>query len=60
VGEPGPVDILGWAGPWPVDERWWAVEEARRCARFQLHLADGRALLVALTAGTWLVEAIYD
>jgi protein ImuB len=60
VGEPGPVDILGWAGPWPVDERWWAVEEARRCARFQLHLADGRALLVALTAGTWLVEATYD
>jgi protein ImuB len=55
-----PVEITGWAGPWPVDERWWADDEARRCARFQLLLADGRALLVTLAGGHWSVEGVYD
>jgi protein ImuB len=55
-----PVEIAGWAGPWPVDERWWAPEEARRRARFQMVLADGRALLLSLAGGHWAVEAIYD
>ena len=43
-----------------MDERWWAPAEARRLARFQVGLADGRALLLAVEAGQWLVEAIYD
>ncbi|RGC67967.1 DNA polymerase IV [Micromonospora sp. MW-13] len=60
VGTARPVDIVGWAGPWPVDERWWAPAEARRRARFQVCLADGAALLLAVEAGQWLVEAIYD
>ncbi|MEU4567221.1 DNA polymerase Y family protein [Micromonospora sp. NPDC023956] len=60
VGSAPPVEIVGWAGPWPVDERWWAPAEARRAARFQLLLADGAALLLAVEAGQWLVEAIYD
>jgi protein ImuB len=55
-----PVEIGGWAGPWPVDERWWAPGEARRRARFQVVLADGRALLLSLAGGHWVVEAIYD
>jgi protein ImuB len=55
-----PAEITGWAGPWPVDERWWAPAEARRRARFQIGLADGRAFLLALTGGHWAVEAIYD
>ncbi|MEU4236614.1 DNA polymerase Y family protein [Actinoplanes sp. NPDC026619] len=55
-----PIEISGWAGPWPVDERWWATGESRRRARFQLALADGRALLLVLTGGHWAVEAIYD
>ena len=55
-----PIEITGWAGPWPVEERWWAADEARRCARFQFQLADGRALLVTLAAGRWHVEGIYD
>ncbi|BEL09039.1 DNA polymerase Y family protein [Actinoplanes sichuanensis] len=55
-----PVAITGWAGPWPVDERWWAPGEARRRARFQVLLEDGRALLMSLAGGHWLVEAIYD
>ena len=60
VGSATPVEIAGWAGPWPVDERWWAPAEARRRARFQVSLIDGTALLLALAGGQWLVEAIYD
>lgn len=60
VGTGRPGEIVGWAGPWPVDERWWAPAEARRRARFQVCLADGAALLLAVEAGQWLVEAIYD
>lgn len=55
-----PVEITGWAGPWPLDERWWAPAEARRAARFQVSLADGRALLLAVSGGHWTVEAGYD
>jgi protein ImuB len=55
-----PVEIAGWAGPWPVEERWWAPGEFRRRARFQIVLADGRALLVSLVGGHWSIEAVYD
>ncbi|MEU8230901.1 DNA polymerase Y family protein [Actinoplanes sp. NPDC048967] len=60
IGPAAPVVIAGWAGPWPVDERWWAPAEARRRARFQVSLDDGRALLLSLAAGHWAIEAIYD
>ncbi|MFI5832865.1 DNA polymerase Y family protein [Micromonospora sp. NPDC051300] len=60
VGPGRPAEISGWAGPWPVDERWWAPAEARRRARFQVCLVDGTALLLAVEGGQWLVEAIYD
>ena len=56
----GAVEIVRWAGPWPVDERWWAPAESYRAARFQLVLADGRAVLAALSRGCWTVEARYD
>jgi protein ImuB len=55
-----PVEVTAWAGPWPADERWWAPEEATRLVRFQVGLADGRVLLMALTGGQWWVEADYD
>ncbi|MCA2212412.1 Y-family DNA polymerase [Jidongwangia harbinensis] len=60
VDEAAPAEITGWAGPWPVEERWWAPGETRRRARFQVALADGRAVLLSLAAGHWAVEAIYD
>jgi protein ImuB len=56
----GRLEITGWAGPWPVDERWWASTEARRWARFQVAVADGRAFLLCLGRGHWSVQAIYD
>ena len=32
-----PVEpIVAWAGPWPLEERWWDATRARRSARFQL------------------------
>jgi len=58
--EPVCEEIAGWAGPWPVDERWWAPDEASRRVRFQVCLADGRALLLTLESGTWSVSGVYD
>jgi protein ImuB len=55
-----PVEILGWAGPWPVDERWWDPAAARRRARLQVLLEDGTAHLVVLELGRWRLEATYD
>ena len=57
-GEP-PQRVTGWAGPWPLSERWWDPSAARRRARFQLATEDGRAWLVVLQDGRWLVEAGY-
>jgi protein ImuB len=54
------LDVVGWAGPWPVDERWWDTAQARRRARFQMALSDGTAHLLALQDGRWWVEATYD
>lgn len=60
IDQGAPVAITGWAGPWPVEERWWAPGEARRRARFQIGVADGRAFLLSLAGGRWEVEAVYD
>jgi protein ImuB len=55
-----PATVVGWAGPWPVDERWWDPPAARQRARFQLLAADGTAWLVALADDRWEVEAVYE
>jgi protein ImuB len=51
--------VTGWAGPWPLSERWWDPAAARRRARFQLLTGDGRAWLAAVQDGRWLIEAGY-
>jgi len=53
-------DIAAWAGPWPVDERWWDPDAHRRRARWQVVTADGTAHLLAVEGGRWSVEATYD
>ena len=58
TGEP-PRVVTGWAGPWPLAERWWDQETASRRARFQLVTDDGRAWLAAVRDGQWLIEAGY-
>ena len=52
--------ILAWAGPWPLAERWWEPGAAVRRARFQVVTDDGRAWLLAVQDGAWLIEAVYD
>ena len=52
--------VVGWAGPWPVDERWWDPGTHRRRARFQALADDDRAWLLAVEAGRWWAEASYD
>lgn len=51
--------VTGWAGPWPVVQRWWSTAPSRR-VYLQVALADGRAVLLALHDGVWSVEAHYD
>ncbi|HEX2039765.1 MAG TPA: DNA polymerase Y family protein [Acidimicrobiales bacterium] len=60
VGDGRWATVVGWAGPWPVDERWWDAAAHRRRARMQLATDDGAAYLVALEGGRWWVEATYD
>jgi protein ImuB len=54
-----PREITGWAGPWPLAERWWDPDTASRRARFQLVTRDGRAWLAAVRDGRWQIEAGY-
>ena len=51
--------VTGWAGPWPVEERWWDASTARRLARFQITTDDGAAWLVAREHGRWWIDAHY-
>lgn len=52
-------DVIGWAGPWTLDERWWDQQAHRRRARFQL-TAVGGAHLCMVEDARWWVEATYD
>jgi protein ImuB len=60
-----------WAGPWPVDERWWDPDRAAaglvgRTARAQVLLEGGRAsdpgtaLLLCYRQRRWYLEGIYE
>jgi protein ImuB len=62
MGNERPVAVASWAGPWPVDERWWRPDSARNVVRFQLVDVRGRAYLVSgvMPAGSWQVDALYD
>lgn len=60
-GHSGWLRIVSWAGPWPLDERWWdEPERRRRCARLQVVLDDQSARLLVLEDGRWGIEATYD
>ena len=62
-----------WAGPWPVDERWWDPERAKtgRTARAQVLVDCGReeqnggsdpgvAFLLCYRQRRWYLEGIYE
>ena len=48
-----------WAGPWPVDERWWEQSRPGRTARAQV-LVDGKAFLLCYRQGRWYLEGGYE
>ena len=52
--------IQGWAGPWPVVERWWGPEATRQ-VYLQVKMGPGsKAALLACQDGAWQVEGVYD
>ncbi len=51
--------VTGWAGPWPVVQRWWG-DTASRQVYLQVTLDRGPAVLLALRGGVWHLEAMYD
>jgi len=51
-------EVTVWAGPWPLEERWWD-RQGRRRAWLQVGLASAQAHLLACEGGTWWVEATY-
>jgi protein ImuB len=60
-----PAAVLAWAGPWPVDERWWEPGGGLRLARMQVLAAgpsfgEQHGLLLSIREGRWFVEGRYD
>ncbi|MEE6178495.1 DNA polymerase Y family protein [Mycobacterium sp. 050134] len=59
-GEP----LSWWAGPWPVDERWWDPNQENqakgRTARAQVLLGSERALLLCYRQRRWYLEGSYE
>jgi protein ImuB len=54
-----------WAGPWPVDERWWddrpvAGQGGGRTARAQVLLEGERAFLLCYRQRRWYLEGSYE
>lgn len=52
------LEVINWAGPWPLCEQWWAGGE--RSAFIQLATSSGYCLLVARSQGQWAIAGIYD
>lgn len=51
--------VVAWAGPWPVEQRWWEPDRRRRLARFQVLLDDGTAQQLAVEHRQWWLLATY-
>ena len=54
-----PAEVQGWAGPWPVVQRWW-TPDGRAGSRLQVLCTDGTAFLLVGRAGRWEVGGVYD
>ena len=52
--------LSAWAGPWPIDERWWDADHSTRSSRFQVVDDAGLAWLLVLEGDHWWAEARYD
>ena len=55
------LDLVSWAGPWPVTERWWDPAKARYAHRLQVLDERGIGWLLTTSEGhQWRIEARYD
>lgn len=57
-----PVRVTGWAGPWPVQDKWWdgvPVRQYLQVTGVQVTGAEGALLLVGDRQG-WRVEGVYE
>lgn len=52
--------VIEWAGPWPVDERFWDAERYRSASRFQVVDGEGLGWLLYTDSTRWWLEARYD
>ncbi|KHL01828.1 hypothetical protein LK10_14620 [Sinomonas humi] len=52
--------VLGWAGPWPLRQRWWDPDDRRSVERYQVIDDHGEAWLLIGAEGQWWAEARYD
>ena len=52
--------LTAWAGPWPLEQRWWDAATARSTNRFQAVDGDGVAWLLVLDTEGWWAEGRYD
>jgi protein ImuB len=52
-------DVVAWAGPWPVEERWWDAA-GNSAHRVQIVDSDGDAWLLVVDERGWRAEARYD
>ena len=59
-------NVVSWAGPWPVEERWWDPLRQRRAVRMQMVLArhgdtsvrvPTHAVVMVLEHGEWWMTA---
>lgn len=51
--------VRSWAGPWPLDERWWDPRRSRRLARLQVLTVGGTLVLLGIERGEWQVWGEY-
>jgi protein ImuB len=52
-------ELSWWAGPWPVDQRWWEPDRSGRVARAQV-LVGETALLLCYRQRRWYIEGVYE
>jgi protein ImuB len=51
--------ITAWAGPWPLEQRWWVPDRSRRMARLQVITERGAAHLLGVEHQRWSILATY-
>lgn len=59
IGSGAAEAVIGWAGPWPVQSRWWDSARRQRVARLQIVTGSGCAHVLLVEQGRWRVVGTY-